>query len=169
MEEVRLRHSTEEAGNDRGGKGVAERRRAMRKTEPHAGVGNSIEHRSGRSFDPADRRARIAVKARSNPKERFNNLLHHLTPPLIEECLSKIPLSSAPGTDGMTREQARKNLTWLLPAIMQQIHRGNYQAPPVRRVYIPKADGKQRLIGVSQVVDRAIQGSMAKILNEIYE
>lgn len=140
----------------------------MGKTEPHTVVGNSTARSDGAS-NPATRRARIAVKARSNPKERFNNLLHHLTPQLIEECLAKIPWSSATGTDRMTAAQARKNLSWLLPPIMQRIHQGNYEAPPVRRVYIPKADGKQRPIGVPQVVDRAIQGAMARILNEIYE
>lgn len=141
----------------------------MRKTEPHTEVGNSTEHSDGASNDPEIRRARIAVKARTSPKEQFNNLLHHLTPQLIEECLAKIPRSSAPGTDEMTREQAQKNLSWLLPPIMQQIHQGNYEAPPVRRVYIPKADGKQRSIGVPQVVDRAIQAAMSRTLNEIYE
>lgn len=141
----------------------------MGKTEPHTVVGNSTVYSDGASNDPAVRRARIAAKARSNPKERFNNLMHHLTPQLVKEYLCKIPWSSAPGTDGMTPEQARKNLSWLLPPIMHQIHKGNYEAPPVRRVYIPKADGKQRPIGVPQVVDRAIQGSMALVLNEIYE
>ncbi|MBF0107037.1 MAG: hypothetical protein HQM16_17140 [Deltaproteobacteria bacterium] len=141
----------------------------MEKTEPHTVVGSSTAHSNGTSVDPAIRRAQIAVKARSNPKERFNNLMHHLTPKLVEECLLKIPRNSSSGTDKMTREQAQKHLSWLLPPIMQQIHQGNYEAPPVRRVYIPKADGKQRPIGVPQVVDRAIQGSMSRILNEIYE
>lgn len=141
----------------------------MGKTEPHTVVGSSTAHSDGASDDPTIRRAQIAVKARSNPKEQFNNLLHHLTPQLVEECLLEIPRSSAPGTDGMTREQAEKNLSWLLPPIMQKIHQGNHEAPPVRRVTIPKADGKQRPIGIPQVVDRAIQGSVARILNEIYE
>ena len=140
----------------------------MKKTEPHADVGSLAAHSDGTN-DPAIRRARIAVKARNKPKEQFTNLMHHLTPQLVEECLVKIPRSSAPGTDGMTREQAEKNLSWLLPPVMQKIHQGNYVAPPVRRVYIPKADGKQRPIGVPQVVDRSIQAAMARILNEIYE
>lgn len=141
----------------------------MGRTEPHTVVDSSTAHSDGRREDPAVRRARIAVKARMSPKEQFNNLMHHLTPQLVEECLSKIPQNSAPGTDEMTREQAQKNLSWLLPPIMQQIHQGNYEAPPVRRVYIPKVDGKQRPIGVPQVVDRAIQAAMSRILNEIYE
>lgn len=141
----------------------------MGKTEPHTAVGSPATRSDGGGNDPEIRRARIAVKARNNPKERFNNLMHHLTAQLVEECLAKIPWSSAPGTDGMTPEQARKNLSWILPPIMDRIHQGNYEAPPVRRVYIPKADGRQRPIGVPQVVDRAIQGSMLRILNEIYE
>jgi len=69
----------------------------------------------------------------------------------------------------MTVEQARQNLDWILPDIMKQIHAGRYQAPPVRRVYIPKPDGRERPIGVPQVIDRAIQRGMSTILNEIYE
>jgi group II intron reverse transcriptase/maturase len=113
--------------------------------------------------------ALIAAKARNEPNVQFNNLLHHLTYELIEECLAKIPKNSAPGVDGMTVEQARQNLSWLLPPLLKQIHQGRYEAPPVRRVYIPKADGKQRPLGVPAVIDRAIQAATAKILGEIYE
>ena len=69
----------------------------------------------------------------------------------------------------MSVKQARENLSWLLPPILKQIHEGRYRPPPVRRVYIPKADGSKRPLGVPAVVDRAIQGAMAKVLNEIYE
>jgi group II intron reverse transcriptase/maturase len=104
-----------------------------------------------------------------NPKECFNNLLHHLTYELVEECLSKIPKSSGVGVDGMTVEQARENLSWLLPPILKQIHEGKYEPPAVRRVYIPKTNGQLRPIGVPAVLDRAIQAAMTRILNEIYE
>lgn len=114
-------------------------------------------------------RAAIAAKARTNPKECFNNLLHHLTYELIEECLCNIPKSSAAGVDEMTVEQARENLSWLLPPILKQIHGGRYEPPAVRRVYIPKANGKLRPLGVPAVLDRAIQAAMTRILNEIYE
>jgi len=69
-----------------------------------------------------------------NPKEQFNNLLHHLTYDLIAECLNEIPPSSATGVDGMSVKQARENLSWLLPPILKQIHEGRYKPPPVRRV-----------------------------------
>lgn len=114
---------TYEASNDRGGKGGAERSETlMKKMEPHAGVGNSAEHSGSRRLDPASKRALIAAKARSNPRERFNSLLHHLTYELVKECLLKISLSSAPGVDGMTAQQARDNLNWILPPLLKQIH-----------------------------------------------
>ena len=115
------------------------------------------------------KRAQIAIKARKEPKTRFDNLLHHLTYELVEECLNNIPLTSAPGVDGMSVAQARENLSWLLPPMLQQIHQGEYQAPAVRRVYIPKATRGMRPLGVPEVIDRAIQAATVKILNEIYE
>jgi len=141
----------------------------VRKTEPHTGAGNLSGHSDGQGYDPISRQAAIAAKARTNPKEQFNNLLHHLTYELVEECLAKIPKSSATGVDEMGVKEARENLSWLLPPILKQIHEGRYAPPPVRRVYIPKADGKQRPIGIPAVIDRAIQAAMTKILNEIYE
>ena len=67
----------------------------MKKSEPHSEAGNPTEHSVGKGNDPVSRRAAIAAKARTNPKEQFNSLLHHLTYELIEECLNKIPKSSA--------------------------------------------------------------------------
>lgn len=141
----------------------------MKKSEPHPVAGNPSGHSVGAGHDPVSRRAAIAAKARKNPKEQFNNLLHHLTYELVEECLAKIPKSSAKGVDEMSVEDAQENLSWLLPPILKQIHEGRYTPPPVRRVYIPKADGKQRPIGIPAVIDRAIQAAMTKILGEIYE
>ena len=141
----------------------------MRKSEPNSESGNPSGPSAGEGHNPVSRRAAIAARARKNPKEPFNNLLHHLTYELVAECLHEIPQSSAAGVDGMSVKQASENLSWLLPPILKQIHEGRYTPPPVRRVYIPKADGSKRPIGVPAVIDRAIQAAMAKVLNEIYE
>lgn len=137
--------------------------------EPCTAMGNLFEHRVETGLDPASRRALIAAEARKNPKEQFNNLMHHLSPAFVAENLNKISKTSSPGHDGITVQEARENLSWLLPPLLSQINKGQYEAPPVRRVLIPKADGKQRPIGVPQVLDRSIQASMAQILDEIYE
>jgi group II intron reverse transcriptase/maturase len=141
----------------------------MKKLEPHSEAGNPSGPSAGKGHDPVSKRAAIAAKARKNPQEQFNNLLHHVTFELVEECLGDIPSSGAAGVDGMSVKEARENLSWLLPPILKQIHEGRYMPPPVRRVYIPKADGSKRPLGVPAVIDRAVQGAMAKVLNEIYE
>jgi group II intron reverse transcriptase/maturase len=141
----------------------------VKKSEPHTEAGNPAGRSVSKGRDPVSRRAAIAAKARTKPKEQFNNLLHHLSYELVEECLKKISRSSAVGVDGMSVEEAQKNLSWLLPPILKQIHEGCYEPPPVRRVYIPKANGKKRPIGIPAVIDRAIQAAMTAILNEIYE
>ena len=141
----------------------------VKKLGPYTAMGNVTEHSVNNKVDLISGRALIAARARSHPKEQFNNLVHHLTYELIEECLHKIPENSAPGADGMTVNEAKSNLHWILPPLLKQIHQGQYQAPPVRRVYIPKGEGKQRPIGVPTVIDRSIQAGMAQILNEIYE
>jgi hypothetical protein len=110
----------------------------VKRQGPHTEVGDPSEHSGGWKEDPVSRRAAIAAKARMNPKEQFSNLLHHLTYDLIEECLHKIPRTSAVGIDGMTVDQARENLSWLLPPILQQIHKGqsfdsNKKNSPYRR------------------------------------
>ena len=120
----------------------------MRKSEPNPESGNPSGRSDGEGDNPVSRRAAIAAKARKNPKEQFNNLLHHLTYELVAECLNEITQSSAAGGDGMSVKQASENLSWLLPPILKQIHEGRYTPPPVRRVYIPKADGRKRPIGI---------------------
>ena len=137
--------------------------------EPNTESGNSSGHSYRLKFNPAERRAQIAAIARSQPKAVFNNLMHHLTYDLVREHLEKIPKKSAAGVDGMTRDEALENLNWVLPPILKSIHQGTYKAPPVRRVYIPKANGGQRPLGVPAIIDRAIQASMASILGQIYE
>ncbi len=137
--------------------------------EPNTASGNLVGHRHRPGLDPQSKRALIAARARNQPKEKFVNLMHHLTFELIRECLERIPRKSAPGVDGMTVETALENLDWLLPPILRAIHQGKYEAPPVRRVHIPKASGGTRPIGVPEIIDRAIQAAMAQILSEIYE
>lgn len=170
IQEIRPRHSTEEASNDRGGKGVAERSKyLMRAKEPYTVMGDSVVHSGDRDKEPMTKQELIAARARKNKEEKFNNLMPHLKLELIKECLNKTRLNSAAGVDGMSVGQARQNADWLVPPLLDAIHKGRYEAPPVRRVYLPKANGGERPLGVPEVIDRALQAGMSKILNEIYE
>ena len=54
----------------------------------------------------------------------------------------------APGIDGATAEDFERNLEANLLDLLERIKSGRYHAPPVRRAYIPKADGTQRMLGI---------------------
>ncbi len=113
---------------------------------------------------------RIAVKARSEPKLRFTSLAHHITREGVWKHLNQIPMNSAPGCDGQGVSAAKEEFgVWIEP-MLESVHRKGYQAPPIRRVYIPKP-GKQekRPLGVPCVKDRALQRSVAEVLSAIYE
>ena len=113
---------------------------------------------------------RIAAKARCEPKLRFTSLAHHITKERVWENLSQIPTDSAPGVDGQTVPEAKESFEVWVEAMLQSVHRQGYQAPSIRRVYIPKP-GKQekRPLGVPCVADRALQRSTAQVLSAIYE
>jgi group II intron reverse transcriptase/maturase len=113
---------------------------------------------------------RIAAKARDEPTLRLTSLAHHITGERVWRNLQQIPERSAPGVDGQTVAQAKKDFTQWIEPMLEAVHRQGYQAPPVRRVYIPKP-GKQekRPIGVPCVCDRALQRTTAEVLSAIDE
>jgi len=113
---------------------------------------------------------RIAEKARCEPKLRFTSLAHHITKERVWENLCQIPIDSAPGVDGQTVPEAKESFEVWIEAMLQSVHRQGYQAPNIRRVYIPKP-GKQekRPLGVPCVANRALQRSAAQVLSAIYE
>src|SRR5215470_11976724 len=97
---------------------------------------------------------RIAAKARREPKLRFTSLAHHITRERVWKNLCQIPKHSAPGVDGQTVPEAKKNFGEWIEAMLQSIHRKGYQAPSIRRVYIPKPGKKEkRPLGVPCVAD----------------
>jgi RNA-directed DNA polymerase len=113
---------------------------------------------------------RIAAKARCEPKLRFTSLAHHITKERVWENLCQIPTNSAPGVDGLTVPESKESFEVWVEAMLRSVHRQGYQAPNIRRVYIPKP-GKQekRPLGVPCVADRALQRSAAQVLSAIYE
>lgn len=81
---------------------------------------------------------RIAAKARSDRKLRFTSLAHHLTAERLWRNLCQIPTRSAAGIDGQTVPEAKESFREWVGPMVQAVHRQGYQAPSIRRVYIPK-------------------------------
>jgi RNA-directed DNA polymerase len=113
---------------------------------------------------------RITAKARSEPKLRFTSLAHHITKVRVWENLCEMRTDSAPGTDGQTVPGAKESFGGWIEPMLQSIHRQGYQAPDIRRVYIPKPGKREkRPLGVPCVADRALQRTTAQVLSAIYE
>jgi len=100
---------------------------------------------------------------------KFTALLHHLTVDLLRESFYALKRNAAPGVDGTTWPEYETGLEDRLVDLHSRVHRGAYQAKPSRRVYLPKADGRQRPLGVAALEDKIVQHGVVTILNMIYE
>jgi RNA-directed DNA polymerase len=113
---------------------------------------------------------RIRQAARKDRDARFTALWHHVANVhrLREEYVS-LKHDSAPGVDGQTWRQYGETLEANLQDLAGRLHRGAYHAKPVRRAWIPKADGRQRPIGIPTLEDKIVQRAMVKVLSAVYE
>jgi len=89
--------------------------------------------------------------ARERRQERFTALLHHLRVDLLRDSFYALKRGASPGVDGVRWEEYESGLDDRLVDLESRIHRGTYRAQPSRRVYIPKADGRQRPLGIATV------------------
>jgi len=101
---------------------------------------------------------------------RFTALLHHVyNPDTLREAYFRLKREAAPGVDGQTWRAYGEALAENLRDLSGRLKRGAYRAQPVRRVYIPKADGRQRPLGVPVLEDKLVQRATVEVLNAIYE
>jgi group II intron reverse transcriptase/maturase len=113
---------------------------------------------------------RVREVARRDRKVRFTALLHHVYDvERLREAYLAVRPDAAPGPDGVTWEQYGKHLEENLRRLSDQLKRGAYRAKPVRRAYIPKADGRQRPLGVPALEDKVVQRAVVEVLNAVYE
>lgn len=112
---------------------------------------------------------RVRQAARVKKKERFTALLHHVNIDLLRLSFYAIRRKAAPGADGVTWEDYEADLERNLQDLHSRVHRGAYRAQPSRRTYIPKADGRQRPLGIAAVEDKILQRAVVAVLNAVYE
>lgn len=111
----------------------------------------------------------VRQAARERKQERFTALLHHLTVELLRESYCRLQRQAAAGVDGVRWEEYSEGLEGRLAGLHSRIHRGAYRAQASRRVYIPKADGRQRPLGIAALEDKIVQQAVVTILQQIYE
>ena len=112
---------------------------------------------------------RVRTKARERKAEKFTALLHHIDVELLRDSFYAIQRKASPGVDGVTWKDYAADLEANLTDLWDRIHRGAYRALPSRRVYIPKADGRQRPLAVAALEDKIVQRAAATVLEAIYE
>ena len=114
---------------------------------------------------------RIAMLARDNPQRAFTSRNHGLDLELLREAFRKTRKDGAPGVDGQTWHDYEANLEANLQSLLERAKSGSYQAPPVRRVYIPKGDSlaEKRPIGIPTMEDKVLQRAVLMLLETIYE
>jgi hypothetical protein len=122
-----------------------------------------------RNYDASRGMEGVREAARSNKRLRFTALLHHITPKLLTQSFYALKRQASAGVGGVTWKEYESLLPERIPKLHREIHTGAYRALPLRRVFIPKADGRQRPLGIASIEDKVVQQAVSTVLNMIYE
>jgi retron-type reverse transcriptase len=113
---------------------------------------------------------RVREVAERDKRVRFTTLLHHVyNVEHLRAAYHALKRDAAPGIDGETWEHYGQALEANLADLAGRLKRGAYRARPVKRTYIPKADGRQRPLGIPTLEDKLVQRAMADVMNAIWE
>ncbi len=111
----------------------------------------------------------IAERSRKFSGEALTNLHQFIDEAFLYECFDMLNKQSASGVDGERWEDYDKHRAERIPQLLVAFKRGTYRAPNIRRVYIPKGDGKQRPLGLPTIEDKILQAAVTRILTPIFE
>jgi RNA-directed DNA polymerase len=112
---------------------------------------------------------RIGKRAKERPREKLTNLLGHIKVPLLKEAYQRLRKDAASGVDGVTWAEYGERLDARLLDLQDRVHRGTYHPQPVRRVHIPKGDGRTRPLGIPALEDKVVQQAARMVLEPVYE
>jgi group II intron reverse transcriptase/maturase len=107
--------------------------------------------------------------AQRDKDARFTALLHHVSMSRLRWAYWAISPKAAPGVDGVTWRQYGQDLEAHLRDLHERVQQGRYRASPSRRAYIPKADGRQRPLGIATLEDKIVQRAVVEVLSAVYE
>ena len=111
----------------------------------------------------------VREAARRDRKQKFTARLHHVTIDLLRDSYDSLKRGAAPGVDGVSWQPYGAGVEERLRDLHDRVHGGAYRAQPSRRTYIPKADGRQRPLGIAALEDKVVQQAVVTVLNQIYE
>ena len=112
----------------------------------------------------------LAQRAEQYPHEALKTLSHFIDLDWLREAYRRTRKDGAAGVDGQSAAQYEAQLEENLSSLLDRLKSGRYRAPPVKRVYIPKGDGKRvRPIGIPTLEDKVLQRAVVMLLEPIYE
>src|SRR5438876_5634026 len=150
------------------GQPVAELVEERRLAKGNTGQQNA-SRTQGREVDASSALERVRRVAQQDGKARFTALLHHVTLGRLRWAYWALSPRAAAGADGVTWGAYGQDLDANLQDLLDRVHRGAYRAKPSRRVYIPKADGRLRPLGIASLEDKILQRAVVEVLNAVYE
>ena len=113
---------------------------------------------------------RVGQAAKRERKQQLTALFHHVyNVGRLRKAYAELEREAAPGVDGETWRHYGQALEANLQDLSERLRRGAYRAKPVRRAYIPKADGRRRLLGVPALEDKIVQRAVVEVLSAVYE
>jgi len=113
--------------------------------------------------------ARIAWLSAQDHTRTFTSLMHHINEASLAECFMMIDGSKAKGIDNVSKKEYGANLKQNLADLLSRMKRMGYRPQPVKKVLIPKENGKTRPLGISSFEDKLVQKITQRILEAIYD
>jgi len=112
---------------------------------------------------------RLSELAKEDPKRKFFSIAHFITPTRLYAAFRGLRKEASAGVDGVHYKEYQADAERNIQALHERLKDGTYQAQPLRRVYIPKENGKERPISIPALEDKIAQKAMVEVLNAIYE
>lgn len=113
--------------------------------------------------------SRIAELAREDAERQFFSIAHLLTPEALYEAFRELRKDASAGVDEVTHREYQEGVGERIQELHGRVKSMRYRPQPLRRVYIPKEDGRERPISIPCLEDKIVQKAAGKLLNAIYE
>ena len=138
------------------------------RTEANGSVA-ALTTASTQSESTVVRLQRLQQRAATKTTEQWTNLLTIITEPLLTQAFGALRKNAAVGIDGVTWDQYAENLSANISALTRRVHDGTYDPLPVKRVFIAKADGTMRPLGLPALEDKIVQQAVRWVVEPIWE
>ena len=112
---------------------------------------------------------RLAELAKKDKEAKFFSIAHLLTQDALYDAFVSLRKDASVGVDGVTYAEYEEDVWGNIRKLHDRLRNGQYRAQPLRRVYIPKEDGRQRPISIPSLEDKIVQKATVELLNTIYE